>query len=420
MSRCQIFDFKRITNNDTVEHLQEICEKESIDAEKTALHVIAQKSEGCMRDALSILDKIISFTGGHLGYAQTLEHLNILDEDYYFRLMDALMKEQLTDAMLLFDEINQKGFEGDHLLEGFAEFIRNLLVSKDPKAARLLEVADDFKPKYVTEAAQVSLGWLIAALNIVNEAILQFKQARNKRLHIELALIKLCYLKQAVELMASYSGISKKKRTELTKPVQFRALSPVEIKEAAKKPAIPAARLIIETEKKAEPAVAQPTPVSTAASPATVPAGKLGSLQKLRKQVAIQQQSANPAIALTPEKAAQAWDQYIEKLQADKNNAAVTNFRMSKLEIVDDQNFNIITEAVIQQKFIESEWSGLADHFQLFFNNKMLKFQVILEEKEGADEPVEKPLNTREQYQLLVQQYPLIKDLRDRLKLDLY
>ncbi|HNP53427.1 MAG TPA: DNA polymerase III subunit gamma/tau, partial [Ferruginibacter sp.] len=138
LSRCQIFDFKRITNNDTVEHLQEICEKESIDAEKTALHVIAQKSEGCMRDALSILDKIISFTGGHLGYAQTLEHLNILDEDYFFRLMDALMKEQLTDAMLLFDEINQKGFEGDHLLEGFAEFIRNLLVSKDPKAARLL------------------------------------------------------------------------------------------------------------------------------------------------------------------------------------------------------------------------------------------------------------------------------------------
>ena len=144
LSRCQIFDFKRITNNDTVEHLQEICEKESIEAEKTALHVIAQKSEGCMRDALSILDKIISFTGGHLGYAQTLEHLNILDEDYFFRLMDALMQEQLTDAMLLFDEINQKGFEGDHLLEGFAEFIRNLLVSKDAKAAVLLEVAEDF------------------------------------------------------------------------------------------------------------------------------------------------------------------------------------------------------------------------------------------------------------------------------------
>jgi DNA polymerase-3 subunit gamma/tau len=421
LSRCQIFDFKRITNNDTVEHLQEICEKESIEAEKTALHVIAQKSEGCMRDALSILDKIISFTGGHLGYAQTLEHLNILDEDYFFRLMDALMQEQLTDAMLLFDEINQKGFEGDHLLEGYAEFIRNLLVSKDPKAARLLEVADDFKPKYVTGAAQVSLGWLIGALNIVNDAIMQFKQARNKRLHVELALIKLCYLKQAVELTADGNGLSKKKRIDQTKPVQFRALHPIELKEPEHKKAIPAAKLIIETETPVVKSAPEPTAAPATAQPPVVgPAAKIGSLQKLRKQVAIQQQSANPAIALTAEKAAEAWEQYIEKLQADKNNAAVTNFRMSKLEIVDDQNFNIITEAVIQQKFIESEWSGLADHFQLCFNNKQLKFQVILQEKEGADEPAEKPLNTREQYQILVQQYPLIKDLRDRLKLDLY
>ena len=120
MSRCHIFDFKRITNNDTVEHLQEIVEKESIQAEKAALQVIAQKSEGCMRDSLSILDKIVSFTNGTLTYQNTLEHLNILDEDYYFRLLDSLQKQDMAAAMMLYDEINRKGFEGDLVLNGFA------------------------------------------------------------------------------------------------------------------------------------------------------------------------------------------------------------------------------------------------------------------------------------------------------------
>ncbi len=191
LSRCQIFDFKRITNNDTVEHLQEICEKENIKADKAALHIIAQKSEGCMRDSLSILDKIVSFTNGQLTYSNTLEHLNILDEDYYFKLLDNMQKQQLPDAMLLYNEINAKGFEGDTLIEGFAEFIRNLLVSKDARAAILLEVADDFKQKYVQSAQKINTGWLIAALNILSEGEIQYKQARNKRLHVELIIIKL-------------------------------------------------------------------------------------------------------------------------------------------------------------------------------------------------------------------------------------
>src|SRR5690606_109631 len=136
LSRCQIFDFKRITNEDTVDHLQEICDKESITAEKTALHIIAQKSEGCMRDSLSILDKIVSFTNGELTYANTLEHLNILDEDYYFKLLESLQEQKVSDALITYDEINRKGFEGDLFLNGFAEFLRNLLVSRDAKVAR--------------------------------------------------------------------------------------------------------------------------------------------------------------------------------------------------------------------------------------------------------------------------------------------
>src|SRR3954465_3954992 len=125
LSRCQIFDFKRITLNDTVEHLQEIADKEEIKAEKAALQVIAQKSEGCMRDALSILDKIVSFTNGEVSYQNTLEHLNILDADYYFKLTEHLTEQDLSAALLLYDDINRKGFEGDMVLNGYAEFIRN-------------------------------------------------------------------------------------------------------------------------------------------------------------------------------------------------------------------------------------------------------------------------------------------------------
>ena len=145
LSRCQIFDFKRITLNDTVEHLQGICKKEQVKAEKAALQVIAQKSEGCMRDALSIMDKIVSFTGGELNYTNTLEHLNILDADYYFRLLEDMQQQQLSSVMLLYDDINSKGFEGDMVLNGFAEFIRNLLVCKDEKVAGLLEVVEGFR-----------------------------------------------------------------------------------------------------------------------------------------------------------------------------------------------------------------------------------------------------------------------------------
>ena len=211
LSRCQIFDFKRIVSNDTVTHLEEIIEKEHIKAERNALQLIAQKSEGCMRDALSILDKIVSFTNGALTYKNTLEHLNILDEEYYFKLLDHLSKQDLTAAMLLYDEINQKGFEGDMVLYGLASFIRNLLVCKDPASAKLLESIEGWRDQYVTTASQISTPYLVSALNILNEAEIQFKMARNKRLHVEMAIIKLNFLQQAIELSLEDNQIVKKK-----------------------------------------------------------------------------------------------------------------------------------------------------------------------------------------------------------------
>jgi DNA polymerase-3 subunit gamma/tau len=202
LSRCQIFDFKRITLKDTVDHLKEICGKEHIKADPDALHLIAQKTDGCMRDSLSTLDKIVSFTNGDLTYTNTLEHLNILDYDYYFRLMEDISRQDAGAALLLLDEVLQKGFEGDHFLEGLAAFIRDLLVCKDQQVIRLLEVSDNLKVRYEQVSRETDTALLVSALSLLNEAAIQYRTARNKRLQVEMCLIRLSYLNQAVQLIS--------------------------------------------------------------------------------------------------------------------------------------------------------------------------------------------------------------------------
>ena len=435
LSRCQIFDFKRITNNDTVEHLQEICEKEEIKAEKAALHIIAQKSEGCLRDALSILDKIVSFTGGKLNYSNTLEHLNILDEDYYFKFLDFMQQQNMSDAMLLYDEINRKGFEGDTVIEGFAEFIRNILVSKDTKAAILLEVAEDFKQKYLQAAQKINAGWLIGALNLLTEAEINYKQARNKRLLVELTIIKLSYLHQAIELVNNDGAVSKKKVVESTKAIAFRAVPMIKIADAGsgiseftktKEPAKPAAAKLIIEEPEVEIKQQQPTiPQDRSdnhqpSTENTKPKTGLSSLDKIRKKLTEQNKnSGNDLKELTEEELYIAWGAFIEKLISKKNHSAVTNFKMATLKVIDNNTLEIITENNIQQKFIEQERAALVDHLQNHFCNKILTYTVIIIENEHSSQPAEKVLSSKEQYLKIIEEYPLVKELKDRLKLTL-
>ena len=239
-------------------YLQEICEKEDIKADKTSLQLIAQKSEGCMRDALSILDKIVSFTNGEVNYQNKFPHLNILDADYYFKLIEGMLRQDLSGALLLYDDINRKGFEGDMVLNGFSEFIRNLLVCKDERSAELLEAVEGFRERYISAAKNIPAAYLVSALNILNETEINYKAARNKRLHVELALIKLCYLQQAIELANGptyQEGITKKKLVEKTTPVAFRKIEPIEIgRSPAGRSREDKARLLIETQVKEESA----------------------------------------------------------------------------------------------------------------------------------------------------------------------
>ena len=421
LSRCQIFDFKRITTNDTVDHLREICEKEEITAENAALHVIAQKSEGCMRDALSILDKIVSFTGGQLTYGNTLEHLNILDEDYFFKLLQYAAEQKLSDALLLFDEINQKGFEGDTFLEGFTEFIRNLMVCKDIKAAVLLDVAEDFRDKYLQAAKELSLNWMIAALNILNDASLSYKQSRNKRLSVEICLIKLCYLNQAMQVISEEpESVTKKKLLNNVKPVAFKNISYIKMPEnisaeiPEKKPEIPAAKLIIETEKEKKIN-------KTETIPGSVPIKSAGfnSLEKIRAKVLEESNRNITAVQLNEETLQKAWKLYTARLAAEKKHPSVTQFKAAVLRIEDENNFTVITEGKLQQRFIETERSGLIEFLHNYFSNKFIKYSMEIMQTETTVPNDNKTLSAKQQYQLLIEKYPLIKELKDRLKLEL-
>lgn len=438
LSRCQIFDFKRITNQDTVLHLQEICEKENIKADNAALHVVAQKSEGCLRDALSILDKIVSFTNSQLTYANTLEHLNILDEDYYFKLMNAMQEQNISDTILMYDEINRKGFEGDMVINGFAEFIRNILVSKDAKVAALLEVPEDFKPRYIEAANNISLAYLISALNVLNEAEINYKQARNKRLHVELTLIKLCYLQQAIELTNNENGITKKKQIDTVKSVAFKAIPIIEIKNKSQGSGYKTkhkiagntledagtnggAKLIIETEKISRPETIAtnadiPLPKTTEAQP-KLP--KFNSLVKIRQQVIDQNKEISIRKELCDEELYIAWGLYIDKLRKQNNHSGISNFKSATLKIIDANTIEIITESNIQQKFIENERAALIEHLQAYFNNRYLIYKVIVVENENSKQQTNEHLSAKQQYLKMIEEYPLVKELKDRLKLNL-
>ena len=439
LSRCQIFDFKRITNNDTVEHLQEICDKESIKADKAALHVIAQKSEGCMRDSLSILDKIVSFTNGQVTYTNTLEHLNILDEDYYFKMLDFLQQQDLSSGLLMYDEINRKGFEGDTVLNGFAEFLRNLLVSRDAKVAMLLEVAEDFKQKYLQTAQKIPAAYIISALNILNEAELNYKQSRNKRLHVELTIIKLSYLQQALELVNNDGVVNKKKLIDGAKTVAFKALPIIKAKQALSDQSVneatikPLQLVKVMQQSEAKLLIEEPSPeikklpannlnanADLANSATTASKTTFGSLNRIRQQITQQNKNGNnESIKITEDELYVCWGQFIEKLRVKSNFSAVTNFKAAELKVIDNNTIEIITQGEIHKAFIEVERANLITHLQNHFNNRVLTYQVMVIEKEDTTVTTDVPLTRKQQYLKIIEEYPLVKELKERLKLEL-
>jgi DNA polymerase-3 subunit gamma/tau len=479
LSRCQIFDFKRITIQDTVDHLQEICTKENIQAEPDALHLVAQKTDGCMRDSLSTLDKIVSFTSGHLTYQNTLEHLNILDYDYFFRVMDAVLQQDVATALLIFDEVLRKGFEGDNFLNGLAEFLRNLLLCKEDKALHLVEVSGNLKDRYKQLSGKVSPAYLITALNLLNETEINYRMARNKRLHVEMALIKLCYLQQAVVLVSDDSNgeVAKKKlvpdgsvpqklrttgpqpvttktmakpatvesigqqlpqapvQTAPTTPVQTAPVTtappvasqpavsqPVASQPPASQPA--ASQSAVSQSPSNQPVAAPPKPAAAPVPPASAAAApKLTGLAAMKEAMAAKQQTSAPveALPLTLGALHVYWEEFIDQYRQANKMTVVSNLQLAQLKLADGKKDEvaIVSRNIVQFRFMEEEKLIIADYFKKRFNNQAIVLTLLLDESQQQQDIGPAPLSSREQFQQLSEKYPLVKELKDRLNMEL-
>jgi DNA polymerase-3 subunit gamma/tau len=455
LSRCQIFDFRRINSNDTVLHLEEIVGKEKIKAEKNALQLIAQKSEGCMRDALSILDKIVSFSNGALTYENTLEHLNILDEAYYFKLLKFLTAQDLTSAMLLYDEINQKGFEGDMVLYGLAGFIRNILVCKDPASAHLLESIEGWREQYIETANTTSTPYLISALNILNESEIQFKMARNKRLHVELALIKLNFLQQAIELSMQEGELVKKKLVDVSYPIKTKRILPL-----GKMVVNEQAKLMIETETPiSRPAKTMPSIETNQSqkdnSREQIPAVNLPSQELPVQKITTATSTSSPApsdtmstndgsnkknllaalqqkygskynieevkepIPLEMDILKKCWDDYTAYLLDALKHSSAGTFKLAILEILDPLHFTVTVSALTAQKFVEQERMNLLEKIWETFNNRAIQFSILVDAGEKEDVPLHLRLNSKQKFERIAEQYPLVQEFKTRLNLEI-
>ncbi len=191
LSRCQIFDFKRITVDDTTRHLQNIAAKEGVNAEEEALNIIAQKADGALRDALSIFDQMVSFSGSNITYKDVITNLNVLDYEYYFRVVDNILANDINSILLLLNDVVNKGFDPQNFIQGFASHLRNLLLGKDTRVIGLMEVSSQLKTRYSQQSSQCSNTFLLKALDLANECDINFRGANNKRLHLEITLLKM-------------------------------------------------------------------------------------------------------------------------------------------------------------------------------------------------------------------------------------
>ena len=237
LSRCQVYDFNRITVPDTIAYLQKVAANEGITASEEALNVVAQKADGGMRDALSIFDQLVAFCGTNITYEQTIAVLNVLNADYYFHLVEYALAHDVAQALLLFNDVLNHGFDAGHFVTGFAQHLRDVLVSKDPQTVPLLETSEAIKQRYAAQAQQCTPVWLFKALEILNTCDINYRTARNKRLTVELALVKLCQIGATVTVPSTPQPNAPTQPRTPNEPNN----KPAEPKPEMPKPAAPAA-----------------------------------------------------------------------------------------------------------------------------------------------------------------------------------
>lgn len=388
LSRCQIYDFNRISVADTVAHLQFVASKESITAEPEALNVIAQKSDGGMRDALSIFDQVVSFCGNSITYKDVIENLNVLDYDYYFRIVKAFLQGEVPQAMMIFNEILSKGFDANHFVSGLAAHLRDVLVCKDPQTVCLLEVGASIGESYKEQAAVCDIEFLYAALKIANDCDLDYRQSKNKRLLVEIMLIRLSQLSgkkknELIELLYEDDSVILEKFFSLI------AATPA-LATASATPTSPApveAAMPTPASAPSMPSVSAPKP-SVAPKPMAKPAGfksiSINNFEPENNQgnvVHTQAQKRNQAFEA--QQLADAWKAFIKSIPTEVH---LVNAMMNGMpELLSGTKFRVTVSNAFQEKNLNDFRGKLMPFLANALQNDFLEMETIVEESSEAN-----------------------------------
>jgi len=438
LSRCQIFDFNRIQVEDISSHLATIAGRENIAFETDGLHIIAQKADGGLRDALSMFDQIASYANKNITYKAVIDNLNILDYDYFFKLTSYLTAAEVSQTLLLFDEILNNGFDGNNFINGLASHFRNLLVGKDSATIKLLEVSENIKQKYLEQCKQTELSFLLTALNLANSCDLNYKNSKNQRLQVELALIKMCHIRSVVHLAQQPLNLSNtatdqdqdKKKTNVVAETAPQAES-------------------LKSKTESETSVPTATNITKQEVPVSVPSDQARETQRVNPapsatSISIKIPKANPASTLIPslndlervangeddgkpktvtgearqtftyERLLEVWNNYIQILKAsDKINlfTILNNFAPTLLSPV---LIEISVESKTQEQFIVQESVDLMN----FLRNELQNFAVDITFKLMERKLENRLYGNREKYDYLVNKNPKLEELRKRFNLD--
>lgn len=430
LSRCQIFDFKRIQISEVITQLETIAASESITIDDDSKYVIAEMADGAMRDALSIFDRIASSSNGTIVYDDLVKKLNLLDHDYYFKMTEALLVQDKTTVMTLFHEILMNGFEGDHFIMGLADHFRDLLLCLDERSVSLIDASEVVKQRFLTQSKLTTGSFLMTALNICNENDIHYPKAKNKRLHVEIALLKICFINQLIENKTATSATSSEKKTpdstvktpskspnktaidisskqedeviDLSDELDVESLEDTSIRTSTPKtPSSP----IIEARTK-EPVVAelQNTPsISNIDSLLTI----------VKKDRAVEEKRATKPISI--EEVQKVWDQYTDKTTTPSTRGVLEKSHLSLV----DNSIQISVASIIGKEIIQQE-IGLMQEIRSSINNNELDITIVIDKERFPPSEVSIPkkyLSFKEKYDLMLEKNPQLENLVKTLDL---
>ncbi|MFR0679249.1 DNA polymerase III subunit gamma/tau [Dysgonomonas mossii] len=418
LSRCQIYDFSRITIKDTVEHLQYVADQEHVQAEPEALNVLAQKADGGMRDALSIFDQVVSFTGGNVTYKAVIENLNVLDYEYYFRLTDCILTNNVVEGLLILNEILSKGFDGNNVITGIASHFRDLLLCKDAKTAELFEVGASIRDRYIETAKKCTNEFLYKAIELVNESDLNYKYSRNKRLLSDLTIIRLC------QLSSPQAGIEDQKKKQVIDPIFSKQEQPVQAAAPAtnQRPTAqnphPAQQPPVQQRVTPSVSVKEPT-VSVEPAKTTPNAGGFGvSISAFGKKKDEETTKADITIEVlndrfTPLQLINEWKAYAESLTEELH---LRNTMLNCLpNLIANTVFEVIVNNPVQEQRLLEYQMDILSRLRAQLRNTHLRMEIRISEnneKKLAFTPAEK-------FNLMMEENESLRRLKDEFGLEL-